>query len=71
LVSSTCYLIDVQVIIHLIKGSKKIALIDAVNSTKKEVLIINLRELGIKHIDYIGSQEVDVCRKINIVITEC
>lgn len=38
---------------YLIKGSEKIALIDTVDPTKKEVLINNLKSLNIDHIDYI------------------
>lgn len=38
---------------YLIKGSEKIALIDTVDPTKKEMLLNNLKSLNIKHIDYI------------------
>lgn len=38
---------------YLIKGSEKTALIDAVDFSKEQVLIDNLKEAGINHIDYI------------------
>ena len=38
---------------YLIKGSEKIALIDTVDPTKKEVLFNNLKSLNINHIDYV------------------
>jgi len=38
---------------YLIKGSKKIALIDTVDPTKADVLINNLNQLGIKNINYV------------------
>jgi flavorubredoxin len=38
---------------YLIKGTKKTALIDAVDPTMKEVLIENLDELKVKSIDYV------------------
>lgn len=38
---------------YLIKGSKKTALIDAVDPTMKEVLLENLDELKVKTIDYV------------------
>jgi len=38
---------------YLIKGSEKIALIDTVDPTKEHQLVDNLRELGIKNIDYV------------------
>ncbi|MCK4225652.1 FprA family A-type flavoprotein [candidate division WOR-3 bacterium] len=38
---------------YLIKGTKKIALIDTVDPTKENELIENLKRLGIKKIDYV------------------
>jgi flavorubredoxin len=38
---------------YLIKGSQKIALIDTVDPPMKDVLLNNLDQLGIKHIDYV------------------
>ena len=38
---------------YLVKGSEKIALIDAVDPEKAEELFGNLEKLGIKHIDYL------------------
>lgn len=38
---------------YLIKGSKKIVLIDTVDPTKADVLINNLNQLGVKNIDYV------------------
>jgi flavorubredoxin len=38
---------------YLIKGSQKIALIDTVDPPMKDVLLKNLDELDIKHIDYV------------------
>ncbi len=38
---------------YLVKGSEKTALIDTVDPTKADVLIDNLNQLDVKHIDYI------------------
>jgi len=38
---------------YLIKGSEKIALIDAVDPTKRHELMENLEQLSIKKIDYV------------------
>lgn len=38
---------------YLIEGDKKIALIDTVDPSKKEILIQNLEEMGIERLDYI------------------
>ncbi|MBC7333339.1 MAG: FprA family A-type flavoprotein [Actinobacteria bacterium] len=38
---------------YLVKGSEKIALIDTVDPTKRDVLINNLKELNIERLDYI------------------
>jgi len=38
---------------YLIKGSEKMALIDTVDTTKGDELIDNLKELGVKKIDYV------------------
>lgn len=40
---------------YLIKGSEKTALVDTVDFTKEQVLIDNLKELGVSQIDYIIS----------------
>lgn len=44
---------------YLIKGSEKTALIDAVDFTKKNVLINNLKNLGIDRIDYVISHHAE------------
>ena len=44
---------------YLIRGSEKTALIDAVDTTMADVLINNLRTLGIKKIDYIVAQHAE------------
>jgi len=44
---------------YLVHGSEKIALIDAVDATKAEVLLGNLEELGIRKIDYLVSQHAE------------
>ena len=44
---------------YLIRGSEKIALIDAVDATMADVLIGNLRSLDVKKIDYIISQHAE------------
>lgn len=44
---------------YLIKGSEKTVLIDAVDFTKKNVLINNLRNLGIDKIDYVISHHAE------------
>lgn len=38
---------------YLVKGSDKVALLDTVDPPKVDVLIANLKELGINHLDYI------------------
>ena len=38
---------------YLIKGQEKTALIDTVDSTKEDVLLDNLDDLGIEHLDYL------------------
>lgn len=38
---------------YLVNGSKKIALIDTVDPTKKNILLKNLKDAGIKKIDYV------------------
>ncbi len=40
---------------YLIKGSEKTVLIDSVDPTKKDVLLENLKEAGVKRIDYVVS----------------
>ncbi|WEU39868.1 MAG: FprA family A-type flavoprotein [Candidatus Odinarchaeum yellowstonii] len=44
---------------YLIKGENKTALIDAVDPTKQDVLISNLRKLGVKEIHYIISNHAE------------
>ncbi|MGA2916129.1 MAG: FprA family A-type flavoprotein [Sedimentisphaerales bacterium] len=44
---------------YLIKGSEKTALIDTVDPTKTETLIINLAEAGIEKIDYLISHHAE------------
>jgi len=44
---------------YLIKGSQKIALIDAVDPTMKEVLLEHLDELKVKNIDYIVANHAE------------
>ncbi len=44
---------------YLIKGSEKIALIDTVDPEKTEVLMENLDELGVGHIDYVISNHAE------------
>lgn len=44
---------------YLIQGKEKIALIDAVDSTKADALIDNLNALGIEKIDYIIAQHAE------------
>jgi len=44
---------------YLIVGSEKTALIDTVDPTKQDILIANLKELGIKSIDYIISHHAE------------
>lgn len=44
---------------YLIQGSDKVALIDAVDATKQDVLIGNLNSLRIKKLDYIISQHAE------------
>lgn len=44
---------------YLVKGSEKIALIDAVDATMAKVLIDNLNTLGINKLDYIVSQHAE------------
>ncbi len=44
---------------YLIKGSEKIALIDAVDPTKRHELIDNLKQLNIKKIDYLISNHAE------------
>jgi flavorubredoxin len=44
---------------YLVKGSEKIALIDAVDITMAGVLIGNLETLGIKKLDYVVSQHAE------------
>jgi len=44
---------------YLIRGSQKIALIDAVDATMADVLIGNLRSLNVEKIDYIISQHAE------------
>jgi flavorubredoxin len=44
---------------YLIRGSDKVALIDAVDATMQDALIENLSALGIKHLDYIVSQHAE------------
>ncbi len=44
---------------YLIQGTDKIALIDAVDTTMADVLIGNLRSLGVKKIDYIIAQHAE------------
>ncbi len=44
---------------YLIKGSEKVALIDTVDPEKTEVLMDNLDELGIEHIDYVVSNHAE------------
>ena len=44
---------------YLIRGSEKTALIDAVDTTMADVLMNNLRALGIKKIDYIVAQHAE------------
>lgn len=38
---------------YLVRGSEKIALIDAVDPTMQQVLLNNLKELGVERIDYV------------------
>ncbi|MCK5152172.1 MAG: FprA family A-type flavoprotein, partial [Candidatus Thorarchaeota archaeon] len=40
---------------YLIRGGSKTCLIDSVDSTKKDVLMKNLEELGVDTIDYVVS----------------
>ncbi len=44
---------------YIVKGEDRIALIDTVDPTKEEVLLRNLRHLGIDHIDYIVSNHAE------------
>jgi len=44
---------------YLVRGSEKTALIDAVDATKADVLLGNLRSLGIEKIDYIICQHAE------------
>ncbi len=44
---------------YLIKGSEKIALIDTVDPQKTGVLMENLDELGVRHIDYVISNHAE------------
>nr|MDO8135907.1 FprA family A-type flavoprotein [Candidatus Njordarchaeum guaymaensis] len=44
---------------YLIKGSEKIVLIDTVDPTKEHQLVDNLRELGIKNIDYVVANHAE------------
>ncbi len=44
---------------YIIKGRDKTALIDTVDPTKEEILIENIRELGIKKLDYIISNHAE------------
>jgi flavorubredoxin len=44
---------------YLIKGSEKTALIDTVDPTKEIELVDNLKQLGIKHIDYVISHHAE------------
>ncbi len=44
---------------YLIKGSGKTALLDTVDPTKTDVLIDNLLELGIDHIDYVVAHHAE------------
>ncbi len=44
---------------YLIQGSEKTALIDSVDPTKKDVLLRNINELGVEHIDYIVANHAE------------
>lgn len=44
---------------YLVRGSEKVALIDAVDTTMADVLIDNLKAIGIKKLDYIVSQHAE------------
>jgi len=44
---------------YLIKGTQKTALIDTVDSTKKEELIKNLKDIGVTKLDYIISNHAE------------
>jgi len=44
---------------YLVMGSEKTALIDTVDPTKQEVLLNNLDELGINHIDYVVANHAE------------
>jgi flavorubredoxin len=44
---------------YLIKGSEKTALLDAVDPTKVHVLLNNLKEAGVKQIDYLVSHHAE------------
>src|SRR4030066_2224921 len=57
---------------HLIKGSKKTALIDTVDPPMKDVLLDNLDQLGIKRIDYVifNHAEPDHSGSIREVLTK-
>jgi len=44
---------------YLVKGTEKAALIDAVDPTKGDELLENLRTLGVEHIDYIVSHHAE------------
>ena len=44
---------------YLVKGSEKIALIDTVDSTKKEALINQLKTLNLSELDFVISQHAE------------
>ncbi|OGC21412.1 MBL fold hydrolase [candidate division WOR-1 bacterium RIFOXYB2_FULL_42_35] len=44
---------------YIIKGSDKVALLDTVDPPKAEVLLANLKELGLKKIDYIVAHHAE------------
>ncbi|MCJ7444503.1 MAG: FprA family A-type flavoprotein [Methanotrichaceae archaeon] len=44
---------------YLVSGNEKVALIDAVDNTMVEVLLSNLKTLGVNNIDYIISQHAE------------
>lgn len=44
---------------YLVRGSEKVALIDAVDPTMQQVLLDNLKELGIQRIDYVVANHAE------------
>lgn len=44
---------------YLVKGSEKTALIDTVDPTKEEELVVNIQKLGVKRIDYVVANHAE------------